>query len=68
MTRSKYKYIVVKEEKMTRITELTAPLSRKDALEVLNTIKKFGKKHKHLVKLKRVSTNYPGKLEVYIKK
>ena len=67
MTRSKYKYSVIKEEKVTRITELTAPLPRKDALEVLAVIKKYGKKHRDLVKLKRVSADHPGKMESYIK-
>ena len=49
MTKSKYKYIVIKEEKVIRITELSGPLPRKDAQEMLAVIKKLAKHHGPLV-------------------
>ena len=67
MVKSKYKYIVVIEQKVTKITEISGLLPRKDALEMIDHIKKYSKKFRHLVKLKRVSADYPGKMESYIK-
>ena len=68
MAKLKYKYIIVREETITKITELTAPISLKDTQELLSWIKQTAKSRGHNLKLQRVSADYRGRKGTYIKR
>lgn len=68
MPEKKYKYIIILEEQVTQVTELTRPIDKKEAERWLKELDHLAKKQGRKMKLKRVSATHRQSSTQYIKK